>query len=45
MIFWEKNWDTIFNLPGQYEKLAGELTKTLEDDFRRFGIVLSKTLY
>jgi membrane protease subunit (stomatin/prohibitin family) len=33
--------DTIFNLPGRYEELAGELTKTLEEDFRRFGLGLS----
>ncbi len=33
--------DTIFNLPGRYEELAGELIKTLEDDFRRFGLRLS----
>lgn len=33
--------DTIFNLPGRYEELAGELMKTLEEDFRRFGLKLS----
>jgi membrane protease subunit (stomatin/prohibitin family) len=33
--------DTIFNLPGRYEELAGELMKTLEEDFRRFGLRLS----
>jgi membrane protease subunit (stomatin/prohibitin family) len=33
--------DTIFNLPGRYEELAGELMKTLEDDFRKFGLMLS----
>jgi len=33
--------DTIFNLPGRYEELAGELIKILEDDFRRFGLGLS----
>src|SRR5512136_1951260 len=33
--------DTIFNLPGRYEALAGELIKILEDDFRRFGLGLS----
>src|SRR4030066_241415 len=36
--------DTIFNLPGRYEELAGDLMKTLGDDFRRFGLGLS-TLY
>lgn len=33
--------DTIFNLPGRYDELAGELMKTLEDDFRRFGLKVS----
>jgi membrane protease subunit (stomatin/prohibitin family) len=33
--------DTIFNLPGRYEELAGELMKTLEEDFRKFGLMLS----
>jgi membrane protease subunit (stomatin/prohibitin family) len=33
--------DTIFNLPGRYDELAGELMKTLEEDFRRFGLALS----
>jgi membrane protease subunit (stomatin/prohibitin family) len=33
--------DTIFDLPGRYEELAGELMKTLGDDFRRFGLGLS----
>ena len=32
---------TIFDLPGQYEELAGELMKTLEEDFHRFGMKLS----
>ena len=33
--------DSIFDLPGRYEELAAELMKTLEDDFRRFGLGLS----
>jgi membrane protease subunit (stomatin/prohibitin family) len=33
--------DTIFNLPGRYEELAGELMKILEEDFRKFGLKLS----
>ena len=36
--------DTIFNLPGRYEELAGELIKILEDDFRRFGLGLSNLI-
>ena len=32
---------TIFSLPGRYDELAGELVKTLENDFRRFGLGLS----
>lgn len=35
------NLDTVFNLPGQYEAISQGLTKTLEDDFSRFGIMLS----
>ncbi len=33
--------DTMFNLPGRYDELAKELMKTIEDDFRRFGLILS----
>jgi membrane protease subunit (stomatin/prohibitin family) len=33
--------DTIFNLPGRYEELAGELMRMLEEDFHRFGLRLS----
>jgi membrane protease subunit (stomatin/prohibitin family) len=33
--------DTVFNLPGRYDQLADELSKTLEDDFHKFGLGLS----
>ncbi|HVN95749.1 MAG TPA: SPFH domain-containing protein [Syntrophorhabdaceae bacterium] len=33
--------DTVFNLPGQYEAISEGLIKTLEQDFARFGIMLS----
>ncbi len=33
--------DTIFNLPGHYEAISEGLIKTLEEDFSRFGIMLS----
>jgi membrane protease subunit (stomatin/prohibitin family) len=33
--------DTIFNLPGQYEAISEGLIKMLEQDFARFGIILS----
>jgi membrane protease subunit (stomatin/prohibitin family) len=36
-----KNLDTIFNLPGQYEAISEGLIKKLEEDFSRFGIMLS----
>ncbi len=32
--------DTILNLPKQYEELASELKKRLEDEFSRYGITL-----
>jgi len=35
------NLDTIINLPGRYESIADGLTKTLQDDFSRFGLCLS----
>ena len=33
--------DTVFNLPGRYDAIAEGLTKELECDFSRFGIILS----
>jgi membrane protease subunit (stomatin/prohibitin family) len=33
--------DTVFNLPGQYEVISEGLIKKLEEDFSRFGIMLS----
>jgi membrane protease subunit (stomatin/prohibitin family) len=33
--------DTIFNLPGQYDAISNGLIKILEDDFSRFGLMLS----
>src|SRR4030042_4678586 len=33
--------DTIFNLPGQYDAISNGLIKVLEEDFSRFGIMLS----
>ncbi len=36
------NLDTVLNLPGRYESIAGGLTKTLQEDFSRFGLCLSE---
>ncbi len=33
--------DTIFDLPGQYDAISKGLIKNLEEDFSRFGIMLS----
>jgi len=33
--------DTIFNLPGKYDQMAGELIKRLQEDFTHFGLGLS----
>lgn len=33
--------DTVFNLPGQYDAISEGLIKKLEEDFSRFGIMLS----
>ena len=33
--------DTIFNLPGQYDAISNGLIKALEEDFSRFGLMLS----
>jgi len=34
--------DTIFNLPGQFDKLASGLKTRLVEDFRRFGLALDE---
>lgn len=36
------NLDTVVNLPGRYEVIAGGLTKALQEDFSRFGLCLSE---
>ncbi len=36
------NLDTVLNLPGKYESIAGGLTKILQEDFSRFGLCLSE---
>ena len=36
------NLDTVLNLPGRYESIAGGLTKALQEDFSRFGLCLSE---
>ena len=36
------NLDTVLNLPGRYESIAGGLTKSLQEDFSRFGLCLSE---
>lgn len=36
------NLDTVLNLPGRYESIAGGLSKALQDDFSRFGLCLSE---
>jgi membrane protease subunit (stomatin/prohibitin family) len=33
--------DTVFNLPGQYDTISEGLKKVLEEDFSRFGLMLS----
>jgi membrane protease subunit (stomatin/prohibitin family) len=36
------NLDTVLNLPGRYESIADGLTKSLQEDFSRFGLCLSE---
>jgi membrane protease subunit (stomatin/prohibitin family) len=36
------NLDTVLNLPGRYESIAEGLTKSLREDFSRFGLCLSE---
>jgi membrane protease subunit (stomatin/prohibitin family) len=36
------NLDTVINLPGRYESIAGGLAKSLQEDFSRFGLCLSE---
>ena len=36
------NLDTVLNLPGRYESIAEGLTKSLQEDFSRFGLCLSE---